>query len=265
MIATTTTTTTTMHQQVTRWIDDHFALRLSTAEEAALRTHLPGCASCRARYERHLLLARLDPRAPTPQQRLSRGLGLRLAAPRRLWGSPVLVAAALAAVMLVMVVRGRQAEHPAMDGFGARGNGTAEQAFLWVYQVSDGTPPRLAGTRLAAGEDIAFAYANPAGKKYLSVFAVDEHGHVYWYYPAWPAGASPPLAMPATAGAGPHELPEAVRHDFDGHHLDMYALFADEPLDVQALERWVVPGTGGATVTVPEGAWVARRTFEVGP
>src|SRR3712207_2020306 len=66
----------------TRLVDAHFGRGgLPPRRERALREHLPGCTTCRARYERHLLLAEVDRSIPGAQERLARGLGLP-AAPR---------------------------------------------------------------------------------------------------------------------------------------------------------------------------------------
>src|SRR4051812_27488554 len=60
-------------------VDDHFAGRLAVARERQMRTHLADCADCRDRYQRHLALGRLDPRALGFEERMRRGLGLALA------------------------------------------------------------------------------------------------------------------------------------------------------------------------------------------
>jgi len=57
-------------------IDAHFAGRGAVARERGLREHCLGCAPCRAYYERHLLLAELNPSALGVRERLARGLGL---------------------------------------------------------------------------------------------------------------------------------------------------------------------------------------------
>jgi len=257
------TTSTTTHEEARRWMALHFAGEISVANEVALRTHLPDCGSCRARYERHLLLARLDRRALSAPERLARGLGLEVASPRRGWPTRVVMVAAMATALL-LVFRSHRTTPAVPEGLAARGEHAESHAYLWVYRVSDKGPPQLADRHLAPDDDVAFAYANPAGKRYLSVFAVDEHAHVYWYYPAWAVGTPAPSAVPAQPGPGPHELPEAVRHAFDGRHVAIYALFSDEPLAVEALERRVVPHEGGAEVMVPPGALLTRRSFEVG-
>ena len=58
-------------------VDRHFEGRILPAEERGLRKHLADCANCTKYYERRLLLARLEPEALKPKQRLARGLGFR--------------------------------------------------------------------------------------------------------------------------------------------------------------------------------------------
>jgi len=67
-----------------RLIDRHFSGSIVASEEAALRAHLPACARCRKRYERHMLYAELVPGRPRMAERLAVGLGVGGAAPAAL-------------------------------------------------------------------------------------------------------------------------------------------------------------------------------------
>ena len=67
-------------------IDAHFAGRTSVAAEATMRAHLPACPTCREAYQRHLVVAELDPRAISAQDRLGKALGFRMK-PRRPLGA----------------------------------------------------------------------------------------------------------------------------------------------------------------------------------
>ena len=253
------------HERSLRAIAAHFEGRVSPGAEAAMRAHLPGCTVCTESYERQLTLARLDPTAPTAQERIARGLGLRPRRARAPWMLALLVPAAAAVVLLAWP----HARQPDGDGaFVTRGGAPpARAASLWTYRIAGGTP-RLAERAIDAGDELAFAYANPAGKRYLMVFGVDEHRHIYWFHPSWPAtwpaDRPAPRAVPAAPGPGPHELPEAIRHALDGRRLTVAALFSDRPLDVIAVEKAIraapapdaVPALGDDVTGV-------RRTFEV--
>jgi hypothetical protein len=243
-------------------IDRHFAGRLGVRAEAQMRAHLPGCASCRARYDRHLLCGRLLRDGRPAKQRLARGLGLRVEPARPVrarWTAAALVAAVAAIALLV--IGGRSVDPSGRDLAVRGGPGAAPPPVLLVYRMVAGAAPVLVEHRLSRGDELAFAYANPGAKKYLWIFAVDEHRHVYWYYPAWPAGTPAPGPFPARPGPGPHELPEAVRHMFDGGRIDLHALVADEPLAVIDIEARIA-ATGTAAFS---GATGVQHAFEVGP
>lgn len=232
-------------------VDRHFDGDGSPADEAELRAHLPSCARCQRRYERRLLLSRLDPRAPSAEDRLAAGLGFaarRRRAPATFrWG-----ALALAAAAVVLFV-GTRAEEPQPRGAGAR-------PALLVYRVTN-AGAESAGASILAGDELAFAYANPSNRRYLLIYGVDEHGHVYWFHPGWPEGGPPPSAVAARPGAGPHELPEAVRHRFDGRRLRITAVLTDERLGVESFER------DGRTLPEPatQGTESVSRVLEVSP
>jgi hypothetical protein len=111
-----------------------------------------------------------------------------------------------------------------------------------IYRFSSGGRGAIAekaGDVVNASDELAFAYRNPAGKRRLLVFAVDEHGHVYWYHPGWSDAAENPTAVPISAGPGLHELPAAVLHKFDGERIMIHALFTDRELNVRQVESAV--------------------------
>jgi hypothetical protein len=243
-------------------IDRHFEGEISSESERSMREHLPGCDACRSRYERWLLLARIDPGVPPAKARIARGLGLRSHAPSLvslvIKGTAVLAAAAA----LVLVVRGRSFDSL---GFTARGGAPREAVSrVFVYDVRPGQPPMLASTNVRRGDELAFAYENGAAKKHLMVFGVDEHRHVYWFFPAWLAKDENPVAIPIEADARRHELPEAVRHDFDGSHLEIRALFMDVPLNVRQVEAMIQADPTGP-LPIEEGAIENPASFVVSP
>jgi hypothetical protein len=224
-----------------------------------MRLHLPDCASCRGYYEKHLVLASLDPLAPSAERRIAAGLGLAPAeaAPRsRAWA----LAGTMAAVTIVFLI-GRP-----WDVFTPRGPTDRGPALpqLFVYRLQP--VGKLApGATVHRGDDLAFAYANPSGFGRLLVFGVDEHKHVYWYYPAWSNAADDPRAIPIASGAPEvRELPEAIRHDLDGDRLMLYAEFSNDDLDVRAIEDRVAATPSGAPLQLP-GAYEQRTSLTLEP
>jgi hypothetical protein len=210
-------------------VDRHFDLRIRPAEERSLREHLAGCAACRDRYARHLALSALDPRAPNSRDRLAVGLGLRR---RRARVGPILAAAAACATIAsVVALRYRNTDDLT---FAERGEATSR---LFVYRVRPGEAPSIAGHQIAGADELAFAYENGRRRKYLLVFAVDEHRHIYWYHPAWTDERATALATVISTAPGVHELPEAIGHSYDGSTLVLHAVFTNQALSVRDMEE----------------------------
>ena len=263
----------------------HFTGGLAPARERALRRHLEACPSCRDHYDDVLTITRLDPRTPTLEERLAHGLGFSSAGPAsprwRVVALPGLaVAAAVAGWLFFWAVPGVD---PAA-GFAARGPalGRAGESelgalpLLVTYAVGEGEGPKAVSAEesgqgtIDARDELAFAYRNPTGKKYLMVFAIDEHAHVYWYHPGWPDPAANPAAVSISPAPGLHELPAAVSQPYDGEHLMLHALFTDRALTVREVEDALEAArTSGDSSRLPEslraGVHVTRALAIKGP
>jgi hypothetical protein len=244
-------------RHVRKAIAAHFAGAGAPASEQEMRAHLPLCDACHAYYEQHLLLSTLDPAGLPRELRLARGLGLR---PARAPGHVSLAwlglsGAAFAALVIVyaggsLSRRGGGDGAPtapaASDSVAARGGpasvAAARTPEVQIYRFAPGAragAAERAGDVVHAGDELAFAYRNPAGKGRLLVFAVDEHGHIYWYHPGWSDAAANPTAVRISAEPGLHELPAAVLHKFDGERIMIHALFTDRELSVRQVESAV--------------------------
>ncbi len=236
-------------------IEDHFARRLKPAAERTMREHLPDCVPCKRYYERHLLLQRLDPKASAAQERLGQALGL-VPAPVSVVGRSAAVMA-VAAVLAVGVFVTRPTVPALLDseqasGFAARGAPVAAPAEpLRVYRIRTGVTPEPVQGELRATDELAFAYQNAAGKKWLLIYGVDEHGHVYWFHPSWSDPDADPAAVPAQAGEGLHELPEAISHALDGGKLTLHGVLSDERLTVRRVESLMQGRAPGEPLPVP--------------
>jgi hypothetical protein len=288
----------------------HFRGRGSPRTEPAMRAHLNTCAGCTRLYERHLLLARLDPRAPSPRERIGRALGFRVGrsaggaerAPMRVsrrhmpsepesWWRfgkfrPAAAWLSLTAGVAGLALWARSAGFPQGSGSASRAPSNVQQPSsdfsargasprsgdrvslaprFWTYRIPPAGAPSLVDGTVADRDELAFAYSNPTGLPYLMIFGVDEHRHVYWFHPGWAKGAPPPSAVRAAAGPGPHELPEAVRHDFDGRNLTVYLLSSRQALDARFVEETVrrAADLNAPQVFGPDIVW-SRRSFEVG-
>jgi len=281
-----TTANADPHHAARAAIGAHFAGRASPAAEAAMRAHLPSCPDCRDCYRRHHLLAGLNPSAPSAEERIARALGFPRRAPARgrwlAWGLP-LAGAVAAAVIFVSAPSGRpHGDHGArmMEAPVARGAGTtaAPAARLFIYRFgaasarvdAPGAParaPELVDRSMRGRDELAFAYTNPTGRRYVAIFGVDESRRVYWFHPAWPAGTPAPRAIPAAAGPEPHELPEAIRHEIAGRRLTIRTAFADRPLAVGEVEAAVRTGADSGALAARLGAdvLVTERVLDVRP
>jgi hypothetical protein len=137
----------------------------------------------------------------------------------------------------------------ASDGFAARGGihdpqQSPAQSRVFLYDVQPTPRPLRAGDVLSHGDEVALAYENGSSKSRLMVFGVDEHSHVYWFYPAWTQQTDDPVAVPIATDSERHELPDAIRHKFDGTSLEVHALFTDSPLTVREVEAAVAKSSG---------------------
>jgi hypothetical protein len=262
-----------------RLVDRHFAGTLGSAGERALRDHLPGCAACRDRYERHLVLDALDPARPDRMVRLGRAIGLEPMRPRR-FAAPALAAAfAAAAVLLVISIRPRvdspDGEAPGIHAPGnqrpgavppgAAARGTADRASrVFAYRIGSDDEARPVDRVILRSDELAFAYENPAGWHYLLVFAVDERGRVYWYHPTWQDAADNPRAIAIEPGATRRELSAATRHDLDAAQLRLYFVFTEAALSVRDVESVIAAAPPlAASLAVPQPSAQSSLLVEV--
>lgn len=246
-------------------VDRHFSGRIRPRDEQRLREHLPGCASCRERYERHLLLARLAPRAPDARTRLARGLGLDAREPASPWRL-ALVPVAVACLALLMVRIPWHAAAAGDAGFTPRGvSRPADDARLLVYAVEPGGHTARLGPTLRSTQELAFAFRNPDAHRFLMVFARDSAGNVYWYHPSWTDPASNPSALPIPPGGEARELPEAISHPLSPGPLTLHAVFLDAPLTVRQMEALLAKDAGRLDDVLPSGSDSTSLQLQVVP
>jgi hypothetical protein len=243
------------HAQARRAIRAHFGRGNSQEREHSMFGHVKECEACRAVYQHYAAFAAVDPEAVPRDKRLLRGLGLSRQSlwPRWVPLTAVGAAAALAAVLLVAAPW-----HQSDDGFAVRGQATqANASELVAYRVlDDGAVPVV--DRMSANDRLAFTYANPTGRAFLLVFAIDAAGEVYWYYPAWTSSADDPVAVPIEQTKEPVELGEAVRHALPTGTLQLVAAFVDRPWRVRAIEALLESRGPGEPIDVTGGTVLVR-------
>jgi hypothetical protein len=95
------------------------------------------------------------------------------------------------------------------------------------------------------------------------LLGVDEHGAVYWYYPAWTDPSATPSALPISTSGGLVELPDAIRHPLRDKQLRLLSIFTNQPLTVRQVEERL--SSVGASHEGPlfEGTLQRERALEV--
>lgn len=221
-------------------VDDHFAGVISPASERRMRDHLVDCGRCRARYQRHLVLAKLDPSAPSAEDRIARGLGLGIGRRRPALVVPLAVTALAIAAALVLFLRPAPRGDLGDSTFVPRGSVSSvpsPASAIDVYRVGTSPERALAVTSsLKHHDELAFAYRNADAKTHLMIFGTDERGRVYWFHPAWTDPSESPTAIPIASDGATHELREAIRHGLEGQRLEIHGVFVDRPITVQEAE-----------------------------
>lgn len=190
----------------------HQLEELAVREDAVLRAHVDACEACSARLQA-LLSARASFVQARDQHAFARTVISRRKSRRRpthwLWAATLAAAAAL----LVIWMR----DDPTVRYKG----GTLFQVFV----QRDGSPQSLAnGQRLAAGDQLAFAYSLTE-PRYLLLLSIDDTGTITKYYPLDARPASP------LGPTRPRPLPVGI--ELDGHRGEerLVALFSRTPLD----------------------------------
>lgn len=136
-------------------------------------------------------------------------------------------------------------------GFVARGAAPSADAkaerrrwvSLRVFRTRDGqatalgTPP-MSTVRSTDGLLFAYTNAGPTPFSHLAIYAVDQSNHVYWYYPefAQEGAGVDPVSIGISAGVD-IELHDEVRHALGSGPLQIHALFSNQPIRVQDIER----------------------------
>ena len=234
-----------------RQIDHYFGSASALVAPAGLLQRTWRCPACRLRYERHLLLERALPDGRSRgEDRLWRSIiasaGVAAAgagsktSPRRFLRPAVLIASG--ALALALLVSRRPDTRPESPPPVARGEMAVAKTSptLHLFRTAGEHETELVDRSIRANDGILFAYSNPrADLNYLMVFAVDAHGGVHWYYPAYERpGKNPPAARIRTGAVGV-ELGEEIRHPFQPGPLRMFALFLPRPMFVDEIERMV--------------------------
>jgi hypothetical protein len=159
---------------------------------------------------------------------------------RRVFRPSMLVGAgALAGALLLVTVGARVKTIPAPV---ARGTIAEEVAApnVHLFRSVGEHQTELVTQTIHADDGILIAYSNPGTElSYLMVFAVDVHGGIHWYYPAYEQPGQNPAAPAIQTGVLGVELGEEIRHALPVGPLRLFALFLRRPLRVEEVEGMV--------------------------
>ncbi len=227
-------------------VERHFEGRGGRQLDRRMWRHLRLCEDCRVRYRSHALLEAVGRDGEDhARERMSRAIfptdartPSRRRTPRLILGGLIVAAGAVVLVPRLMM-------EPRMEGRVAeRGGGTVGglQGGVGIFRSRDGATPQRAGTIVRAGDALAFTYVNAPGlgARHLMIFARDSQGRVYWYWPAWRDPGANPTSIPVAVSTEAIELGQAVTHPLAPGSLTLYALFSDQPHDVQTVEAMAV-------------------------
>lgn len=218
---------------------------LAGLEQQALRSHLRGCAECRADFD-----ARVDAEAALGPH----AQATRMAAEAAHWRPParpalrrwmgVAGAVVAAAGVAVVVVRDHR-DVGADEALRARGTEGAAPptAFVTLHrQDAEGTGPLTDAMRATDAVLVAYTNGRDSTAAYLAVAGRDARGAVHWFYPAWREAAESPRSVPIDRGVADRELPDAVSVSPAPGRMEVCALFTDRPLDVKSVDAELTRG-----------------------
>jgi hypothetical protein len=250
-------------------VEAHFSGTSSTRSDRRLFQHLKSCDACRDQYRTLAMLESLEA-GGDERARLRMRRGLFEPAPRRALVSGGLVVA-FGCAALVFSLGGAPSPFTARGGVpGVDAPTTPSLAIYRVPRAHETPAPtalaetQRAGSIVRTGESLAFSYVNPAtfGDCCIMVFARDDAGHVFWFWPAWENAGEDPQSLPVSASGTPVELTEAVRHALQPGPLTIVGLFTPKPLHVREVEAAVANGLAGLQA-FPGHVWT--ETLEVSP
>jgi len=235
-----------------RLVDDYFGGRLQLRAEDRMRARLGRCASCRARYRRHLIVEAAMPGGDERAlDRLWRGIARAGGiAPRTRSPHPsrarLAFAAALAVAAIVVIAVRLPPRDPRRSDPVARGPlDVAGTPAIHVFRsVSAHAAEPISAGPIRAGDGLLFAYTNPDPRlTHLMIFAVaptDSQGvAVHWYYPAYRQLGENPEAVAILPGTTGMELGEEIRHPLRPGPVRIYALFLREAHRVLEIESMI--------------------------
>lgn len=214
---------------------------LPEAEEAALRTHLRGCAPCRHLYDQAAVLEQTlagDVLPPAAIERLRPPAVARRRPAAVVVGVALATAAAAAGLFLALRPPPTEPEFTARSG---EVKGRKAWISLYVRRAGQVSPaPEV--LHPSDGLQVAWTALREAEVGFLAVAGRDAAGQVQWYFPAWLRPEYAPVSLPITPGGAAVELPEVVFIEPAAGPLEVCALFSQKPLVIKDIDPAIVAG-----------------------
>lgn len=154
-----------------------------------------------------------------------------------------IAAAAIAAIMFAAALFESQPVNPTTDGYRARGASGAKTNQWVSIQVFKKVPNgfKAVDKFIEPNDALAFAYRNQNQNRcnYLMIFAINDEGEIFWYYPAYTQDGVYPSSTPIESTNKAKQLPDAIEHNLKPGPLSLIALFLESPLNVKNVEHSV--------------------------
>lgn len=167
-------------------------------------------------------------------------LGLDKEPRSRSWLKVSLIAASVSFLTLALIWQiGDKKEQSEFTARGADIEVEGRWVSISVFRALDNEQYKKVDKSIRSDDALAFSYTNGGDYPYdyLMIFAVDTHGEVFWYYPAYEDESTNPLSIDIRPSAEPIPLKEQVRHELNGGKIRIFALFSKEALDVRGVEQ----------------------------
>lgn len=210
-------------------LEEYAAGSLRRAEAETVRAHL-GCSLCGRQVE--ALHAEVRPGVLASIVAWWVALLSRWKA--GMWIAAPMVAAA--AILFAVVQPDYRAKGP--------GGLTLDQAVDATFLVGD--RPLVSGDEIDAEARVRLRYTNALPKErpvYMSAFAIDEKGSVFWFFPAWTNPDDNPRAVLLDADAKQVMFDEEVSHDLRHGKLRFVAVFSTKRNSVRDIEKRLRPSS----------------------
>ncbi len=158
------------------------------------------------------------------------------------------VAACFAAIVGVSIFwfLGHEQNMDNSDQFRVKASGKiSHKRDKWVgisaFHIGADNVPRSLNEQMHRDDALLLSYTNLGDEpfSFMMIFAVNNAGDIFWYYPAYLDERTDPTGIPIRQGVRNVELFEKIQHKLSPGPLNIYGLFTDQPLSVATIEELI--------------------------